>query len=118
MYRLRWGFVWRYNLKQVFGGWDSMTPNPCDSPKMVDLSGCEYAIIQAKNPIDYQISTLAACPINNFVEFQTIALAPMRTPIGLKGKRTLQSYFGGLRLVERGKATEVFKNGTVKPIGG
>ena len=114
MIKLRWGFLFEGGNREVFGGWNSMTPNPIDSPKRVDLSGCEYAIIQCKDPTTYKTKTLASVHISEFIEFQTIALAPARKIIGMRGRTQLPAYFGGLRIVKRGGATEVYANGAIK----
>ena len=116
MIRLRWAFLFKGG-REVYGGWNSMTPNAIDSPKCVDLNGLGHAVIQAKDQQNYQVRTLAACLAEDFVEYQTIALAPMKKVIGFRGRKILGSHFGGLRIVTKTGAIECYVNGQVKNIG-
>ena len=116
MVRLRWAFLFKSG-REVYGGWNSMSPNPSDSPKCVDLTGLGHAVIQSKDAY-YQVRTLAALEAEDFIEFQTIALAPMSRIVGYKGRQQLHSHFGGYRLLGKNRAYEVFANGRVKTLGG
>ena len=90
-----------------------MTPNPSDSPKCVDLNGLGHAVIESKDD-KYQVRTLASCPAEEFVEFQTMALAPMKKIVGFKGRKVLGSYFGGLRIVTKTGAIQVDIGGNIR----
>ena len=111
MFRLRWAFYFISGNPRR-GGWNCLTPNPCDSPKTVDLAGLVNAVIESKDA-NYEIRTLASCPADQFFEYQTIMLAPMKN-LFFKGKMQLPGKFTGLRLVTKTGYTEVFINGLTK----
>jgi hypothetical protein len=113
MIRIRWAFYFEGDHK-VSGGWNCLTPNPTDSPKRIPLLGLVNAVIESKDE-KYQLRTLASCEASDFVEYQTIMLAPLRR-IFFKGKMKLPGQFAGLRLVKKSGYTEVFANGQVKNV--
>ena len=111
MIRLRWAFYF-IGGGERHGGWNSQTPNLIDSPKTVDLTGLVHAVIESKDE-KYQVRTLASCSAKEFIEFQTMMLAPMKN-LFFKGRMQLPGKFAGLRIVTKTGYTEVFINGKTK----
>ena len=110
-YLLRWRFEYLDRVK--YGMWSNSGTRPEDQAWAQDKTGLVKAKIEAKDVATRQITTIAECSGDQYVNFQWIATATIQ-PFSINGSTTPITRIVGLRLITKDEKQEVYANGAMR----